>query len=93
MPGILGNAIQESAQTVGNSAVALGSNGFNGRAGIVVFNNGGGGTLFVGGPNVTSATGMAINSNSAPVTFSTPEGAAVYGVASLAGTLVRVIEF
>lgn len=93
MPGILGNAIQESAQTVGTSATALGSNGFTGRAGIVVFNAGGGGVLFLGGPNVAIATGLALASNGTALTIQTPEGAAVYGIASLAGTLVRVLEF
>lgn len=86
--------LQDSAVTVGTaSPVALGSNGFQGRAGITIFNNGGGGVLFIGGPNVTVSTGVAIASNAAPLILNTPQGAAVYGIGSLAGTQVRVIEF
>lgn len=85
-------SVQEFAQTVGASAVALGSNGgLQGRTKITIFNNGGGGDLFVGGPNVSTATGVAVHSN-ASLTLDTPQATSIYGIGSLAGTLVRTIE-
>lgn len=93
MPGIFANAIQESTQTIApGTAVALGSNGFIGRAGITVFNGGGGGNLFLGGPNVTPATGIAVASN-ASVTIATTQGGSIYATSTLAGTVARLLEF
>ena len=92
-------AVQESSLTIGTAtAVALASNGLVGngllgRAGIIVFNAGGGGNVYLGGPNVSIGTGIALASNASPITINTPSGAAVYGIASLAGTVVRIIEF
>lgn len=86
-------SIQNFQQTVGTSAVALGSNGgLAGRGYITIYNAGGGGVLFVGGPNVAIGQGMAIASNATPLQFPTPQGESVYGIASLAGTVVSTIE-
>ena len=89
----MSNAIQESSYTIGTTAVSLGSNGFVGRAGITIFNAGGGGVLYVGSGGVTIGGGISLASNATPLQLPTPEGAAVYGIASLAGTLVRIIEY
>lgn len=86
-------AVQEFATTVGTSAVALGSNGFQGRAGITIFNSGGGGVLYVGGPGITIGNGIALASNNTPLTINTPQSAGIYGISSLAGTLVKTLEF
>ena len=87
-------AVQDSAITLNSSSVpvALGSNGFQGRAGVTVF-NAGPGNIYLGGPAVTTATGLAVASNATPVTVSTPEGAALYAVTSATGTVARIIEF
>lgn len=92
MPGIFQNPFQDSTQTVGTTAVSLGSNGYVGRAQITVFNGGGGGNLYIGGPNVTTATGFSIASN-ASATFATPQSGTIYAVASLPGTIARILEY
>ena len=85
--------VQQSAQTVGTVAVALGSNGgLQGRTYITIFNAGGGGNLYAGGSNVTTADGVAFASNATPFTFSTPQGESIYGISNIAGTLVKTIE-
>ena len=87
-------AVQESSINVGTSApVALGSNGFPGRAGVVVFNAGGGGNLRLGGPNVTVGTGLALASNATPITINTPEGAALYAIGDFGTAVAKIIEF
>ena len=88
-----GGAVQQSAQTVGTIAVALGSNGgLQGRTYITIFNGGGGGVLFAGGSNVTIQDGIAFASNATPFTFNTPQGESIYGISNIAGTLVKTIE-
>ena len=93
MPGIFQNAFQDSVQSIGSNAVALGSNGFTGRAQINIFNPGGG-IIFVGGPSVNSNSGFAIASNQSAV-FNTPQGGAIYAVSdkTVGTTPVRIIEF
>lgn len=86
-------AVQDSAQTIGTSAVALGSNGFVGRAGISIYNTGGG-TIYVGGPNVAIGTGIALGSNNyPPYQQPLPQNAAIYAISTNPGTVVRIIEF
>lgn len=97
MPGIFQNAFQDSVQAIGSNAVALGSNGFVGRAQISIFNPGGGtgpGTLYVGGPSVASNTGLAVASNTSQ-TFNTPMGGSIYGVSDTTGAKanIRIIEY
>lgn len=82
---------QESTTTVNTTAVALGSNGFTGRARIVVQNGGGGGNLYIGSAGVTTATGFALASNSSQE-FPAPQGSPVYAVSNLAGAIARVVE-
>ena len=93
MPGIFQNAFQDSVQSIGSNALALGSNGFQGRSQISIFNPGGG-IIFVGGPSVASNTGTAIASNATQI-FNTPQGGSIYAVSdNTAGkVLVRVLEF
>lgn len=87
-------AVQESSINVGTATpVALGSNGFLGRAGIVVFNAAGGGNLYLGGPNVTITTGLALASNATPITINTPEGAALYAIGNQGTSVAKIIEF
>lgn len=90
----MSSAVQESSINVGTATpVSLGSNGFLGRAGVTIYNAGGGGNLYVGGPNVTIGTGMAIASNATPLTISTPEGAAVYAIGNQGTSVAKIIEF
>ena len=87
------SGFQDSVQSIGSNAVALGSNGYQGRSQISIYNPGGG-IIFVGGAAVASNSGYAIASN-ATQTFNTPQGEAIYAVSdkTIGTTLVRILEF
>jgi|GEM_PF-3510314 hypothetical protein len=93
MPGVFGNSVQDSVQTLQSTttAVALGSNGFTGRFQMSVFNAAGsnGATLFIGGPNTTVASGTAVASNAQWGPYAAQPGS-IYGVGL---TNVRIIEW
>lgn len=89
--GITG-AVQESVYSVGQTATALGSDGFTSRSKIYVFNAGGGGPLRIGSAGVTAANGLTIASNAAATEIPTPQGLAVYAISENGTNTVRVLE-
>lgn len=80
--------ISNNQISVGSNPLALASNG--GAGWLVVQNMGGaGGYLYLGGPSVSSNTGIAIPSAG---TQTVPGGGTLYGVSSGGKVDVRILE-
>lgn len=85
-----GTTLASSAVTVGTTAVSLAAADTTRRA-ITIVNTSASATLYVGASGITTSTGAPILP-SASGTFSSSAGAAWFGIASAAGTDVRVLE-
>ena len=84
-------AIQESTYSVGQTALALASDGFHHRSSVRIFNDGGGGILRLGGPNVTAAAGLTLPSNTG-IDMKTPQGSPIYAISENGTNKVRLLE-
>lgn len=85
-----GATLVSTAVTVGASATSLVAADATRRA-VTIFNNHASNTLYVGAAGVTTATGIPIGPGSNATFYQAP-AAAWFGIASGAGTDVRVLE-
>ncbi len=85
-------SVQSSTTTVTNSATALPTTALIGRNSIAIRLNDTTDTVYLGGSDVTTANGFALDSSIPSITIDIDESVTIYGIVSAGSASVRTLE-